>query len=94
MMFFFNLCKLLIFLVIVVFVKICVVFWNDVVEMKDFVDREVFVILSNLCLYLVLNFLFFFNCLFLLSILVSLVCFFFMKDELLEFEIIIFCSIC
>lgn len=57
-MFFFRLCRLLCLLDIVVFVRMWVVFWNDVVEMKDLVVRDVLVIFNNLCLKWV-GFLFF-----------------------------------
>lgn len=52
-MFFLRFNKLLCLFLIVVFVRIFVVFWNDVVDKKFFVLSDVLVILSNIGLVVV-----------------------------------------
>lgn len=47
-MFFFKLISWLDFLFMVVLVSMCVVFWNEVVEINDLVCKEVFVMLSRI----------------------------------------------
>lgn len=92
-MFFFRLCRLLCLFMIVVLVSMWVVFWNDVVEMNELVDSDVFVILSSMllyevgCLFLVIMWLFLF------SMLECLICLFGMKCVLLLLVICIWCSI-
>lgn len=82
MMFFFKLCNLFCLFVIVVLVNMCVVFWNDVVEINDLVVSDVLVILSNLCLNFI-NGLFLVVCLwFVIFMCVIFICFFLRNFEL------------
>lgn len=48
MMFFFSLCNLFFLFLIVVFVKILVVFWKDVVDKKELFFRDVLVIFNSI----------------------------------------------
>lgn len=93
MMFFFRLISLFFLFWIEVLVRICVVFWKDVVEMNEWVCKDVLVIFSRIGLFCV-------GCLlcvrvFLLVVLnfCLLICLFLSSVVLFEFRIFYFCSI-